>query len=185
MQSTQEVERSGEHGRVIVAAVRIRGLADVNPDVNHTLNLLRLRRRFTCSVYVLSDSIKGMLKSVESWATWGELSRDTLIQLLRRRGRITGDLPLTDEYLKKYGWGSVEELVDAYIKGEVKNLWCSGGEGPKVINGKASCIPGLKPFFRLHPPKGGFKGSIKKPYGAGGELGYRGLGINELILRMI
>ncbi|MGC8570058.1 50S ribosomal protein L30 [Caldivirga sp.] len=185
MQNTQEAEQGRGHGRVIVAAVRIRGLADAEPDVRHTLNLLRLRRRFTCSVYVLSDSIRGMLKTVESWATWGELNRDTLVQLLRRRGRLVGDLPLTDEYLKKYGWGSVEELVDAYLKGEVKSLWCRRNERPKMINGKASCIPGLKPFFRLHPPKGGFKGSIKKPYGAGGELGYRGLGINELILSMI
>ncbi|MFP3239337.1 MAG: uL30 family ribosomal protein, partial [Caldivirga sp.] len=46
MQSTQEVKPSGEVGRVIVAAVRIRGLVDVSPDVEHTLDLLRLRRRF-------------------------------------------------------------------------------------------------------------------------------------------
>ncbi|MEM2203989.1 MAG: 50S ribosomal protein L30, partial [Sulfolobales archaeon] len=43
----------------------------------------------------------------------------------------------------------------------------------------------VKPVFRLHPPSGGFKGSIKKPYGNGGELGYRGQDINDLIRRMI
>jgi len=43
----------------------------------------------------------------------------------------------------------------------------------------------VKPVFRLHPPRGGFKGSIRKPYGAGGELGYRGAAINELIRRML
>jgi len=87
--------------------------------------------------------------------------------------------------VKKYGWGNVEELVDAYIRGEVKSLWCRKGERPIMVNGKASCIPGLKPYFRLHPPKGGFKGSVKKPYNAGGELGYRGSAINDLIMRMI
>jgi len=185
MQSTQEVKPSGEVGRVIVAAVRIRGLVDVSPDVEHTLDLLRLRRKFTCSVYPLTDSIKGMLKAAEGWLTWGEVSRETLIQLLRKRGRLVGDLPLTDDYVKKYGWGNVEELVDAYIRGEVKSLWCRKGEKPGMVNGKASCIPGLKPCFRLHPPKGGFKGSIKKPYNADGELGYRGSAINDLIMRMI
>ena len=43
----------------------------------------------------------------------------------------------------------------------------------------------LSPVFRLHPPRGGFKGSTKKPYSDGGELGYRGPAINELIRRMI
>ncbi|MEM0379812.1 MAG: 50S ribosomal protein L30, partial [Desulfurococcaceae archaeon] len=43
----------------------------------------------------------------------------------------------------------------------------------------------IKPVFRLHPPQGGFKKSIKKPYGDGGELGYRGRDINELIMKMI
>lgn len=185
MQGTQEVKGSSEAGRVIVAAIRIRGLVDTSPDVEHTLNLLRLRRRFTCSIYPLTDSIRGMLKAAEGWLTWGEVNRDTLVQLLRSRGRLVGDLPLTDDYVKKYGWGSIEELVDAFIKGEVKSLWCRKGEKPRIVNGKATCIPGLKPFFRLHPPKGGFKKSIKKPYGAGGELGYRGLAINELIMRMI
>lgn len=176
---------AGAQGQVtVIAAIRIRGLADVRPDVEHTLRLLRLRRRFTCSIYVLNDSIKGMLKVAEGWLTWGELDRQTLIHLLRTRGRIVGDKPLTDDYVRKYGWSSIEELVDAYMGGVVKRLWCRKNEKPKIVNGKATCIPGLKPFFRLHPPKGGFKGSVKKPYGAGGELGYRGKAINELIMRM-
>jgi large subunit ribosomal protein L30 len=37
----------------------------------------------------------------------------------------------------------------------------------------------------LHPPTKGFKGKIKKSYSAGGELGYRGEKINELIKRMV
>jgi large subunit ribosomal protein L30 len=36
----------------------------------------------------------------------------------------------------------------------------------------------------LKPPRGGLK-SIKRPFKAGGSLGYRGKEINELIVRMI
>jgi len=46
-------------------------------------------------------------------------------------------------------------------------------------------LPGVKPVFRLHPPRKGFKGSIKKSYRAGGEAGYRGEAINDLIRRMV
>ncbi len=41
-----------------------------------------------------------------------------------------------------------------------------------------------KPFFRLHPPRGGFE-AIKKSYGLGGTLGFRGEKIKDLLVRML
>jgi large subunit ribosomal protein L30 len=38
--------------------------------------------------------------------------------------------------------------------------------------------------YRLHPPRGGFRKTIKRPLPQG-ELGYRGEKINELIKRMM
>ncbi|RLI45728.1 50S ribosomal protein L30, partial [Candidatus Bathyarchaeota archaeon] len=46
-------------------------------------------------------------------------------------------------------------------------------------------LPNVKPVFRLHPPKKGFKGKVKKSYAAGGVTGYRGEAINDIIKRMI
>jgi len=43
----------------------------------------------------------------------------------------------------------------------------------------------LKPYFRLTPPKGGFKRTTKRAWTDGGELGYRGDEINKLLRRMI
>lgn len=44
----------------------------------------------------------------------------------------------------------------------------------------------LKPFFRLHPPRGGFeRKGIKTSYTLGGVLGYRGKKINDLIAKML
>jgi large subunit ribosomal protein L30 len=45
-------------------------------------------------------------------------------------------------------------------------------------------LEGVKPFFRLHPPKKGYRRSVKRPYNNKGELGYRGEAINELARRM-
>ncbi len=44
---------------------------------------------------------------------------------------------------------------------------------------------GIDKVFKLHPPKGGYKGSKKQPCSKGGELGYRGEDINQLIKKMI
>jgi large subunit ribosomal protein L30 len=44
----------------------------------------------------------------------------------------------------------------------------------------------LKPFFRLHPPRGGFeRKGIKKPFSTGGALGDRKKAIKDLLKRMI
>ena len=47
-------------------------------------------------------------------------------------------------------------------------------------------VKGLKPVFRLNPPRGGFeRRGIKKPRSLGGALGYRGDKIKELLGRMV
>jgi large subunit ribosomal protein L30 len=42
----------------------------------------------------------------------------------------------------------------------------------------------VQPIFKLHPPRKGFKGKTKKSFAAGGEAGYRGEKISELLKRM-
>ena len=52
--------------------------------------------------------------------------------------------------------------------------------GVKDASGK------LKPFYRLHPPRGGFeRKGIKKTFAEGGVLGDRGAKMDALVLRML
>ncbi len=157
----------------LYAIIRIRGTADIHPDVEYTLKLLRLHKKYHAVLYPAeTQGLKGMLQKVKDWVTWGEINRDTLIELLKRRGRIPGNKRLTDEYVKEeLGLeGGIEELADKLLSGELRL---------HRLEDK------IKPVFRLHPPKKGFKKSIKRPYGDMGELGYRGQTINELLRRMI
>jgi large subunit ribosomal protein L30 len=157
----------------LYAVIRIRGMSGVHPDIERTLYLLRLRRKFAAAIYHSSlPGIWGMLKKVETWATFGEIDKPTLVELIRVRGRLLGDKPITDEWVRStLGLSGIEELADKLLAGELHYHRLEKY--------------GVKPFFRLHPPRGGFKGSIKRPYGDGGELGYRGSDINRLIRRML
>lgn len=167
-----------------LAVVRIRGVVNTPRAVEETLFYLRLRRKFVMSLVVARPHIEGMLEKAQNWITWGEIDADTLAEVLARRGRIVGDKPLTLDHLKKYGWQSFEEVALAYVSGEIERLDCpKRGQWPKR-EGKVLCVPYLKPFFRLHPPIGGFK-DTKKSFAEGGDLGYRGPAINELIRRMV
>ncbi|MEL9997363.1 MAG: 50S ribosomal protein L30 [Sulfolobales archaeon] len=154
----------------LLLIIRLRGRSGAPPDVEHTLQLLRLTRKFHAVIYPDSESVKGMLEVVKDWVTWGEVDPKVLKELIIRRGRLVGDKPITDEDLKNiFNVSTFDELVEALMNGKI--LW---HKEPRVT-----------PIFRLRPPKGGFKRSIKRPYKASGELGYRGSEINELVKRMM
>ena len=47
-------------------------------------------------------------------------------------------------------------------------------------------VEGMKPVFRLHPPRGAKGwGGIKRSFSTGGALGFRGEAISDLVERMI
>ncbi|MGC9210334.1 MAG: 50S ribosomal protein L30 [Acidilobus sp.] len=151
--------------------IRIRGEPDLRPEVRTTLRLLRLHRIYVASVYPDNlPGIVGMLRTAQTAITWGEVDPVVLAQLIQRRGRLVGERPITDEWVKeRLKLSGIMELAERIAKNELKYY-----ELDKY---------GVKPFFRLHPPSGGFKRSVKKLYPEG-ELGYRGKEINELVQRM-
>lgn len=131
--------------------------------------MLGLTRNNYATIIDNRPAFLGMLKRTQSYVTWGEPSKETAAMLIKEKGRTAGDKKLTDEYAQKKSFKSVEELAEAVFdcRTEYRSL------------------PNIKPYFRLHPPKKGFKGKIKQSYTSGGELGYRKGEINELLKRMI
>lgn len=148
--------------------VRIRGGVDARKTVEATLTMLRMERNNYATILKESPSYLGMLRKAKDYVTWGEPTVDTVKLVLETRGKITGDAKVTDEVLKALGYESVEKIATAIVAGEVE----------------FSQLNGVKPFFRMHPPKKGFKRTVKRPYNDHGELGYRGEAINELVKRM-
>lgn len=154
---------------MIYAVIRVRGTIHVKPKIKKTLELLRLNRVNHCVLLDENEVIKGMLQVAKDYITWGEINKDMLIKLLRYRGRLKGDKPLTDEYLKSStSYKDINSLADAILNGEIKYKE----------------LPEIKPLFRLHPPRKGYK-SIKRSYRNKCALGYRGEDINNLLEQMV
>jgi len=155
----------------IVAAIRVRGRVNVKDDISETMRFLGLTRKMYCTLVPDRAELNGMVFKVKDYITWGEVDEKTLAKLIKARGKITGDKPVTDAYVKANSkFQDISALAAAIVKGEAK----------------MKDVAGLKSVFRLNPPRKGFeRKGIKKPYSVGGALGYRKEKIKDLIERML
>ena len=151
------------------AVIRVRGQPDVSYDIEFTMGLLGVNKVNHCAIVPENASTKGMLQKVKDYTTYGEINAETLAQLIRVRGRLSGDRMITDEYLAANSdFKTVDDLAKAIIENDYR----------------MKDVEEAKPVFRLHPPVKGYEGN-KRSYKNGGALGYRGEAINDLIARML
>jgi large subunit ribosomal protein L30 len=138
-------------------------------EARETLELLRLTHTNHAVLIDSRPAYKGMLQRVNNYVTWGEPTKETVAVMLQKRGRLAGQKKISEEFLTKAGYKSIDDLAEA------------------IVNCKAqySKLDGVEPRFKLHPPSKGYKGQTKNAYRAGGEAGYRGEAINELVKRMV
>ena len=152
-----------------LALLRIRGNVGIRKEYEYVFRLLHLTRKNHVTLLEETKSNLGMLRKIKDYSTWGEVTPETLFLLLEKKGRLKGNKKITNDYVKtELGFSSIAELAQAIYISEI-NFW-------KLYN--------VKPLFRLHPPRKGFRKSVRNPYPKG-ELGYRGEEINKLLLRMI
>ena len=151
------------------AVIRVRGTVNVNPNIKRTMQLMRLTRTNHCVLIEENPVSKGMLQIAKDYVTWGEINKETLVTLIQKRGKLQGDKPVTDEYLKgSTPFASVEKLADALLASSFVY----------------QDIPDVKPLFRLNPPRQGYR-TVKRSVQNKGTLGYRKDAINALIQRML
>jgi large subunit ribosomal protein L30 len=152
-----------------IIVVKIRGEISARRESRETLALLHLKHTNHGIIIDNRPAFLGMLQRVQSYVTWGEASKELVTLMLKERGKLVGSKPLTEENVKTLGYESIDVLADAIYN-------C------KVAQWK---IEGMQPLFKLHPPKKGYKKKIKKSFRAGGEAGYRGEAINDIVKRMV
>ncbi|MCI4349352.1 MAG: 50S ribosomal protein L30 [Thermoplasmata archaeon] len=146
--------------------IRVRGGIHARRDIVETLDLLHLTRPNHATILPEAETSRGMLVKVQGYVTWGEAEPETLGMLLRERGETSEGARLHDPN------GKPENAAD--LPGITRQVASQG----------LARAHGVRPLFRLHPPKGGWR-STKKPFALGGALGYRGRAINDLARKML
>jgi large subunit ribosomal protein L30 len=147
--------------------VRIKGTVNIPRWAQTTLDGLNLDRRFRATIVPESEEYLGMLRRVKEEVAWTKADAGIVKELLEKRGRKTGYKPITKSDLPKE-YKSMDDLATAIA-------------GDKVAISK---LEGIKPWFALGPPKGGFKRKTKTQYAQNGVLGEDGE-LVEIVKRML
>lgn len=147
--------------------VRIKGTVNIPSWARTTLDNLNLDRRFRATLVPETAESLGMLKKVKEVVAWTKADAGIVKELLEKRGRKDGYKPLTTADLPKE-FKSIDDLAAAIAENKVA----------------MSKIEGIKPWFALSPPKGGFKRKTKQQYSQAGVLG-DDKELVEIVKRMI
>jgi len=137
----------------MLLVIRIGGMVDIDSNIQETLYSLRLRRKYSAVLLKPTPLNLKILRIVRNQISYGLIDPQTLKLLLEKRA-----VPLKAKKI------DAEKLAEELEKKDMKSL-------------------DIKPFFRLHPPRGGIES--KKHAGVGkGVLG-ENKKINELVRRML
>src|SRR2546429_9033784 len=86
-----------------ILAVRLRGTASDNPDVQRTMESLKLERTFQARLLDNTPSNLGMLRSAKVLVAWGADSPDLLGRVLEKGGGRDGTYGLGYGFLRLLG----------------------------------------------------------------------------------
>lgn len=131
--------------------VRLRGTINLPHWAETTLRLLNLHKRFSATLVTDSPSVRGMLKKVKDYVAWSTVDAGLIKELLEKRGKVSRMKRLTLKEVKKLGFEDFASLA------------ASLAEGKTSLNR----LEPIKPFFALHPPRGGFPASSRRLYKEG------------------
>jgi large subunit ribosomal protein L30 len=138
----------------MICIIRISGKVKVDRDIKETMDRLRLGKKYACVVINPNKEQIGMIKKLKDFIAFGNIKNDTFEKLINARGQ------------------KIDKKKRIDSKSIIENL--EKGKKYEELN--------LKPFFRLHPPRGGIDSKVHFPKGV---LGNHGEKINELVGRML
>lgn len=141
----------------MIAIIRIKGRVNVSKRIKESLSRLRLRKKYACVVIKEKKELLGMLNKVRDFVAFGKIDKDRFKELLEKRARKIDKNKKMD----------IEKVVEGVFENNARL---------EEFN--------IRPYFRLHPPKGGFRKGTKREFPRG-VLGNHGEKIGELIRRML
>ncbi len=138
----------------MIIVIRISGLVEMPTYAQETLFRMRLRKKYSAVLLKESQETTTLLQNIRNFVAYGKIEPKALEELIAKRAK-----PI-DNKITKIDAKRVAEIIE---KDGIEKA-------------------GIKPFFRLHPPR---KGIDSKTHYPKGVLGDNKEDINELVRRML
>jgi len=139
----------------LILVVNLHGQINSSAPVRKALNELWVAKKFSASVVTDDGPTVGMLRRCKDYVAWCPVDEVLLSDLLKKRGMVSAAKSLDEGTLKELGYKKHEDLAAKMIKEQLR----------------LSAVEGILPYFRLAPPKGGFKQSMRRQATERGVLG--------------
>jgi large subunit ribosomal protein L30 len=139
----------------ILLVVNLHGKINSSAPVRRALAEMKVERKFSATIVADDVNTLGMLRLCKDYVAWCPAEKSVLNELLQKRGMVSETRRLDAPALKALGYKNYDDLADKMLR-----------EGQRL-----SSVSGLRPFFKLSPPRGGFGASLRRQHTQKGMLG--------------
>jgi large subunit ribosomal protein L30 len=152
----------------LLLVVNLHGKINSSAPVRKSLTDLWVAKKFSASVVTDDAATVGMLRLCKDFVAWAPVDEGLLGDLLKKRGMVSTTKTLDQAQLKALGFKSHDDLAAKMVKDQMR----------------LSAVGGVLPYFRLAPPRGGFKLSLRRQSTERGTLGNNPK-LAEIVRRML
>ncbi len=137
----------------------MKGTVNVPNWAKLTLENLHLNKKFRATLVPENEQTLGMLRKIKDIVSWTSVDEVFIKEFMEKKGRTSGT--------KLISRLSDDEKLNSMKKFDLNNAVSVISKNEDYL----SKISGIKPWFALNPPKGGFKKKSKLQYTQNGILG--------------
>jgi large subunit ribosomal protein L30 len=168
---------------MVYLVVRMKGTVNVPYWARITLESLSLNKRFRATIIPENEQTLGMLRKIKEYVSWTSVDTEFIREFIEKRGRSSASRLLsTASSTPDTASSTPDTAATDNPNGQINNDNDENKESQNVDLSKIvsiisqnelylSKISGIKPWFALNPPKGGFKRKSKRSYSQAGILG--------------
>jgi len=153
----------------------MKGTVNVPQWAHLTMENLHLNKKFRATIIPENDQTLGMLRKIKELVSWTSVDQDFIKEFLEKKGRISGSSKSSEKSNTKDNSNNKDNKTGG--DNDIKNKDKSDIDIDKIATTISqnqtylSKISGIKPWFALNPPRGGFKKKSKRSYSQDGILG--------------
>jgi large subunit ribosomal protein L30 len=153
---------------MVYLVVRMKGTVNIPRWADLTLENLHLNKKFRATLIPENKETLGMLRKIKEIVSWTTVDENFMKEFIEKKGRVSSSKLLSDQSQTQFNEDiSIDAKKNESPKVNLDNVVYTLKSNQTYL----SKISGIKPWFALNPPKGGFKKKSKHSSTQDGILG--------------